>query len=70
MPTPLLSEEAIREAIDAVASHGSQNKAAQALGIARATLQHRLREAARRGIAPEDLGREVELIGIMMQRRT
>lgn len=40
MPTPVLSEEAMREAIDAVASHGSQNKAAQALGIARATLQH------------------------------
>lgn len=47
MPTPVLSEEAIREAIDAVALHGSQAKAAQAMGLARATLQHRLKEAAR-----------------------
>lgn len=38
------------------------------MGIA--ALQERIVNALLTGAAPEDLGREVELIGIMMQRRT
>lgn len=52
MPTPALSDENLRATVEAVALHGSQCKAAQALGLARSSLQHRLAEAARRGIAP------------------
>ena len=52
MPTPVLSEEELRATVEAVALHGSQNKAAKALGLARSSLYHRLKEAARRGIAP------------------
>lgn len=37
---------------------------------ANAELLERIVNALFAGIAPEDLGREVELIGIMMQRRT
>lgn len=37
---------------------------------ANAGLLERIVNALLAGIAPEDLGREVELIGIMMQRRT
>lgn len=39
-------------------------------GNATAELLCRIVRALRNGKAPEDLGREVELIGIMMQRRT
>lgn len=42
----------MRAAVDALAEHGTQNAAASALNISRSTLQHRLREAARRGNAP------------------
>ena len=52
MPTPALSDENLRATVEAVALHGSQNKAAQALGLARSSLQNRLAAAARRGIAP------------------
>src|SRR5512139_3916764 len=52
MPTPPLSEELMRGAVAAVEQHGSINAAALNLGIARQTLQHRLRLAAKIGIAP------------------
>ena len=52
MPTPPLSEEKMQRAVDALKEHGSQNKAAEALGISRATLQHQLRKAALAGTAP------------------
>lgn len=42
----------MREAVDALAEHGTQTAAATALGLSRSTLQHRLREAARKGLAP------------------
>lgn len=47
-----LPDEALREAVNAVAEHGSQSGAARALGLSRPTFLHRLREAARKGIAP------------------
>lgn len=45
-----LSDEDARGAADALAEHGTQTKAAEALGIARSTLQNRLRHAAERGM--------------------
>lgn len=50
MPTPRLSEETLRAAIEAINLHGSQGAAAKALGIPRGTLETRLREARNRGI--------------------
>lgn len=52
MPTPKLSDEVLREAVDAVAQHGTPAEAAKALGIADSTLRHRLAAAAIKGIAP------------------
>ena len=45
MPTPQMSLETMQEAINAVATHGNQTRAAIALGIPRATLQGRIRAA-------------------------
>lgn len=42
----------MREAVEALALHGSQNKAALALGMSRQGLQTRLAAASRAGIAP------------------
>ena len=61
MATPKLTDELCNEAIAAVQKHGSITIAAEALGIARTTLQSRLRtahsrsdlvQAAREGFAP------------------
>jgi DNA-binding CsgD family transcriptional regulator len=41
-----------QEAVDALAEHGSQQKAAEALGISRSTIRSRLKWAARKGYAP------------------
>lgn len=52
MPTPALSLELKREAVEAVEQYGSQHAAADALGISRSTLQSRYRQgiaAAARG---------------------
>ncbi|MBX3547498.1 hypothetical protein, partial [Chelatococcus sp.] len=51
MQAPVTDEQA-REAAEALAAHGSQVKAAAALGIARSTLQNRLRGGAG-GAAPK-----------------
>jgi len=45
MSTPRLPPELLQEALDALAQHGSTNKAAKALGISRSTLQNRLDKA-------------------------
>lgn len=50
MVTPSLPEEVLQEAVEALALHGSQTKAAAALGIARDTFQNRLKRAAQRGL--------------------
>lgn len=52
MPTPPLSDEVCREAVEALKAAGNQSAAALALGIARQTLQNRLTQASRRGFAP------------------
>ena len=50
MPQPILTDEQINEAIAALKEHGSQAAAADALGLARSTLQNRLKRAAERGL--------------------
>lgn len=52
MPAHPLSEELLREAVEAHQQHGTVTQAALALGIPRPTLQSRLAQAAVRGIAP------------------
>lgn len=52
MPTPPLSEDTLREAVTARQEHGTVSEAARILNVPRQTLQSRLAEAARRGIAP------------------
>lgn len=49
MATASLTDEALQEAVDLVARFGSQRAAADALNMSRATFQHRLQEAQRRG---------------------
>jgi hypothetical protein len=51
MPAHALSDDMLQQAVEAFSRYGSQVQAAQALGIPRPTLQHRLREAHRRGEA-------------------
>jgi hypothetical protein len=54
MPTPPLSDEKLREAVDALERYnGNQTAAANALGIARSTFQDRIRIARRREFADE-----------------
>lgn len=50
MATPRLSNEVLQEAIDAYAAHGSEYKAAAALGIPRNTLGSRLAQAKSQGM--------------------
>ncbi len=50
MATAALSRELAQQAVDAVSTHGTQNAAAIALGIARGTLQNRLKVASRYGL--------------------
>lgn len=52
MATPSLSDDLLREAVEAKQHHGGATLAAEALGIPRTTLNHRIRLAARRGLAP------------------
>ena len=52
MPTPPLSDTLMQEAVEAFKLHGTQTEAAKALNIPRGTLAHRLKMAARNGLAP------------------
>lgn len=52
MPNPAISDDKLREAVDAVARCGSKAAAARELGIAESTLKDRIKTAARQGIAP------------------
>lgn len=47
-----ITPEQLEETFRAVETHGSQNKAAKALGIARSTIQHRMMIAERNGKIP------------------
>lgn len=51
MPNPGLTEELMKEAVLAVAEHGTVAAAAEALGIPRPTLQHRYRRATAAGLS-------------------
>lgn len=51
MPTPPLSDEVLQETIDAwLSAHRSRSNAAEVLGIAKGTVDHRLKVASRRGM--------------------
>lgn len=50
MTTPPLTDEQLAEAVAALKEHGTQSAAADALGLARSSLQNRLRRAAERGM--------------------
>lgn len=52
MPTPPLSQEAMREALEAVKEHGSVGEAAKALGKNRSTINNRYNKALAAGIDP------------------
>ncbi|MFM9829717.1 MAG: hypothetical protein ACKVOB_13410 [Sphingomonas sp.] len=52
MPTPPISDEICREAVETFQREGTQQKAAMALGISQSTFHNRLKHAAARGIAP------------------
>lgn len=51
MPTPPLSDELARQALEAVRTHGSKCAAARALGIPEATFRKRVQVAIERGLA-------------------
>lgn len=46
---PALPDDLAIEAVEALRTHGSQNAASRALGVARSTFQNRIHHAARRG---------------------
>lgn len=52
MPTPALTDADLRQSVELRQTLGSTAGAARELGISRSAMQHRLREAARKGIAP------------------
>lgn len=52
MPTPPLQHELLLQAVNAVAEHGSQVAAADALGIPRNTFKHRILRAQATGVIP------------------
>src|SRR5690554_6789322 len=47
-----MTDDLCKEAVTIRSQHPTTQAAADAMGIPRGTLQHRLREAARRGMAP------------------
>lgn len=53
MPTPPLADDQLQEACLAVVVHGNITEAAEAMGIPRGTLRHRLSTARLRGIGPD-----------------
>jgi hypothetical protein len=48
-----MSDEKMREAVEALGRYGNQTAAAEALGLARSTFQERIRAARRKGFAEE-----------------
>ncbi len=59
MATPPLSDALMQEAVNALATHKTQNEAANALGLPRETFLTRLRAAKRHGVQP---GKAIENI--------
>jgi len=52
MPAQPLSEDVLRETVEALQQYGTETEAAAALGMPRSTFQARVRAAAARGFAP------------------
>ena len=52
MPAPPLSEDVLRQTVEALQKYGTETEAAKALGMSRSTFQTRVRVAASRGFAP------------------
>ena len=52
MPARPLSEDVLRETVEALQKYGTETAAAEALGLSRSTFQTRVRIAATRGFAP------------------
>ena len=75
MPNPAMSEQVMREALDAVSAYGSVVQAAKNLGVPRTTLQSRVKEAERLGIRPtpdfetEELPSELPPVTEIVARR-
>lgn len=61
MPTPSISDDLLREAVDALRTYGKKNLAAEALGLPWTTFNSRLERAAERGIGRTDRGSETPL---------
>lgn len=51
MPTPPISEEELRAALEAVATHGGVSQAARAINVPKTTLEHRYKAAKERLVA-------------------
>lgn len=52
-PRPEITDEDLRAAVEALEAHGSQEAAADAIGMARTTFGHRIKLAVRRGVMGE-----------------
>lgn len=52
MPAQPLSEDILRQTVEALQQYGTETQAAAALGLSRSTFQNRVRIAATRGFAP------------------
>lgn len=77
MPNPGLTDEQLQQAVDALANAGSVQKAADLVGLNRATYEGRLREARRKGFEPQrpafekqELPSPDEPIEELLERRT
>ncbi len=66
MTTPPLTDEQLAEAVAALQTHGNQSAAAAALGLARSSLQNRLKRAAERGL----MGTKPVLPGFRLTKTT
>lgn len=69
MPTPPLSDELAREALEAVRLHGSKGAAARALGIPENTFRKRVQRAIERGFAKhqdEAIEQAMDAVGTRM----
>lgn len=64
MPTPPLTDAAMREALSAVEAHGSVTAAANALGIPRSSFQHRVAKAREKFGAGEGVAEALADLGM------
>jgi hypothetical protein len=62
MPAPPLSEDVLRQTVEALQKYGTETEAAKALGMSRSTFQTRVRVAASRGFAPGHFNNGVTVV--------